>query len=156
MLNNKNKIVIYIDTFLLLLNKSFLLTIYYLLDGNLYMEKIKFSENEIIIRLGDTSEYVYIILEGEVGIYLLDKFDGKPNFVLGKNEVFGELGVLNNQLRTSNVKSMTNVELLKISKKDMQKMISESNLFIQGLIRTLSNRVTSYISIVRKHEIKTN
>ena len=34
---------------------------------------------------------------------------------------------------------MTKVELLKISKKDMQKMISESNLFIQGLIRTLSN-----------------
>ncbi len=51
---------------------------------------------------------------------------------------------------------MTQVELLKISKKDMQKMISESNLFIQGLIRTLSNRVTSYISIVRKNEIKTN
>ncbi len=51
--------------------------------------------------------------------------------MLGKNEVFGELGVLNNQLRTSNVKSITNVELLKISKKDMQKMISESNLFIQ-------------------------
>ena len=156
MWNNKNKIIIYIDRFLLLLNKSFLLTIYYLLDGNLYMEKIKFNENEIIIKLGDTSEYVYVILEGEVGIYLLDKFDEKPNFVLGKNEVFGELGVLNNQLRTSNVKSMTNVELLKISKKDMQKMISESNLFIQGLIRTLSNRVTSYISIVRKHEIKTN
>ena len=156
MLNNKNKIIIYIDTFLLLLNRSFILTIYYLLDGNFYMEKIKFNENEIIIKLGDASEYVYVILEGEVGIYLLDKFDEKPNFVLGKNEVFGELGVLNNQLRTSNVKSMTNVELLKISKKDMQKMISESNLFIQGLIRTLSNRVTSYISIVRKHEIKTN
>ena len=156
MLNNKNKIIIYIDTFLLLLNRSFLLTIYYLLDGNINMEKIKFNENEIIIRLGDTSEHVYVILEGEVGIYLLDKFEEKPNFVLGKNEVFGELGVLNNQLRTSNVKSMTKVELLKISKKDMQKMISESNLFIQGLIRTLSNRVTSYISIVRKHEIKTN
>ena len=120
------------------------------------MEKIKFDENEIIIRLGDTSEHVYVIIEGEVGIYLLDKFDEKQNFVLGKNEVFGELGVLNNQLRTSNVKSMTKVELLKISKKDMQKMISESNLFIQGLIRTLSNRVTSYITIVRKNEIKTN
>ena len=120
------------------------------------MKKIKFNENEIIIRLGDASDHVYVILEGEVGIYLLDKFDEKPNFVLGKNEVFGELGVLNNQLRTSNVKSMTKVELLKISKKDMQNMISESNLFIQGLIRTLSNRVTSYISIVRKHRIKTN
>ena len=80
------------------------------------MEKIKFNENEIIIKLGDTSDYVYVILEGEVGIYLLDKFDEKPNFVLGKNEVFGELGVLNNQLRTSNVKSMTKVELLKIKK----------------------------------------
>ena len=78
------------------------------------MEKIKFDENEIIIRLGDTSEYVYVIIEGEVGIYLLDKFDDKPNFVLGKNEVFGELGVLNNQLRTSNVKSMTDVKLIKI------------------------------------------
>ena len=48
------------------------------------MEKITFDENEIIIRLGDTSEYVYVIIEGEVGIYLLDKFDDKPNFVLGK------------------------------------------------------------------------
>ena len=65
------------------------------------MEKIKFNENEIIIKLGDTSEYAYVILDGEVGVYLLDNFDEKPNFVLGKNEVFGELGILNNQLRTS-------------------------------------------------------
>ena len=120
------------------------------------MEKIKLNKNEIIIKLGDTSEHAYVILDGEVGIYLLDNFDEKPNFVLGKNEVFGELGILNNQLRTSNVKSITEVELLKVSKKEMNKMISESNLFIQGLIRTLSNRVTSYISIVRKHNIKTN
>ena len=119
------------------------------------MEKIKFNENEIIIKLGDTSEYAYVILDGEVGVYLLDNFDEKPNFVLGKNEVFGELGILNNQLRTSNVKSITQVELLKVSKKEMNKMMSESNLFIQGLIRTLSNRVTSYISIVRKYEMKT-
>ena len=99
------------------------------------MEKIKLNKNEIIIKLGDTSEH---------------------NFILGKNEVFGELGILNNQLRTSNVKSLTEVELLKVSKKEMNKMISESNLFIQGLIRTLSNRVTSYISIVRKNEMRTN
>ena len=59
-------------------------------------------------------------------------------------------------ISTSNVKSITQIELLKVSKKELQKMISESNLFIQGLIRTLSNRVTSYISIVRKHNIKTN
>ncbi len=52
--------------------------------------------------------------------------------MLEKNKVFGELGVLNNQSRTSNVKSMTKVELLKISEKVMQKMMSESNLFIQG------------------------
>ena len=120
------------------------------------MEKIKYNENEIIIKIGDTSEYAYVILDGEVGVYLLDNFDEKPNFVLGKNEVFGELGILNNQLRTSNVKSITQVELLRVSKREMNKMMSESNLFIQGLIRTLSNRVTSYISIVRKNEIKTN
>ena len=120
------------------------------------MEKIKFNENEIIIKIGDTSECAYVILDGEVGVYLLDNFDKKPNFVLGKNEVFGELGILNNQLRTSNVKSITQVELLKVSKKEMNKMMSESNLFIQGLIRTLSNRVTSYISIVRKNEMRTN
>ena len=156
MLNNKNKIITYIETFLLLLNKSFLLTIYYLLDGDFNMEKIKFNENEIIIKLGDASEYAYVTLDGEVGVYLLDNFDEKPNFVLGKNEVFGELGILNNQLRTSIVKSITQVELLKVSKKEMNKMMSESNLFIQGLIRTLSNRVSSYISIVRKNEMKTH
>ena len=86
------------------------------------MEKIKFNENEIIIKLGDTSEYAYVILDGEVGVYILDNFDEKPNFVLGKNEVFGELGILNNQLRTSNVKSITQVELLKVSKKEMNKI----------------------------------
>ena len=121
-----------------------------------HMEKIKLNKNEIIIKLGDASEHAYVILDGEVGIYLLDDFDEKPNFVLGKNEVFGQLGILNNQLRTSSVKSITEVELLKVSKKEMNKMISESNLFIQGLIRTLSNRVTSYISIVRKNEMRTN
>ena len=154
MLNNKKNFINYINTCIKFINTLFKYTLKFIL-WKIYMEKIKFNENEIIIKLGDTSEYAYVILDGEVGVYLLDNFDEKPNFVLGKNEVFGELGILNNQLRTSNIKSITQVELLKVSKKEMNKMMSESNLFIQGLIRTLSNRVTSYISIVRKYEMKT-
>ena len=154
MLNNKKNFINYINTCIKFNNTLFKHTLKFIL-WKIYMEKIKYNENEIIIKIGDTSEYAYVILDGEVGVYLLDNFNEKPNFVLGKNEVFGELGILNNQLRTSNVKSITQVELLKVSKKEMNKMMSESNLFIQGLIRTLSNRVTSYISIVRKYEMKT-
>ena len=94
------------------------LTLYELIKN---IKEKKISSNEAAKSFVDRAEKskkinAYVTENFENCLKLSKEFDDKPNFVLGKNEVFGELGVLNNQLRTSNVKSMTKVELLKIKK----------------------------------------
>tara|TARA_E500000178_G_scaffold351337_1_gene412201 strand:+ start:252 stop:608 length:357 start_codon:yes stop_codon:yes gene_type:complete len=117
------------------------------------MEKIKYNQDHIILKIGAVSDFAFIILNGEVGVYLsmdYENSNAKPNFILGKNEVFGELGIINDTLRTASIKSLTDVELLKIDKNELKKMIDGSPPFIQGLIRTLSYRLSSTSSIARK------
>ena len=83
------------------------------------MEKIKVEENQFIIKIGEASDNAYIVLKGEVGVFFSltnDKDEARPDFLLGENEVFGEIGIINDSLRSASIKSLTPVELLKIDR----------------------------------------
>ena len=109
--------------------------------------------NQFIIKIGEASDNAYIVLKGEVGVFFSltnDKDEARPDFLLGENEVFGEIGIINDSLRSASIKSLTPVELLKIDRNEVREMINQSPPFIQGLIRTLSHRLSTTNTIARK------
>ena len=107
------------------------------------MEEVSFGDNHLIFEAGTKSDFVFLILSGKVGVYLPSNQSSiTPNFVLGENEIFGEMGVISNSLRTATIRCIGDVKLLKISSVQFNKKIDETDLFVQGLIRVLISRIS--------------
>jgi len=109
------------------------------------VEKIEIKKNTIIFEAGHKADAVYLILKGEIGIFLPQNDSLTPNFLLGENEIFGEMGIINNSLRTAKAYTMTDSNLIKISKSEFDKKLSTCDPFIMGLIRVLVGRISDML-----------
>ena len=105
------------------------------------MEKIAAKKNQLIFEAGDKAESVYLIVSGKIGIFLPINRTDTPNFILGDNEIFGEMGVIDQSLRVGRATALTDVDLIKISRDEFNDKLAESDPFITGLIRVLVSRI---------------
>ena len=105
------------------------------------MEKIAAKKNQLIFEAGDKAESVYLIVSGKIGIFLPINRTDTPNFILGDNEIFGEMGVIDQSLRVGRATALTDVDLIKISRDEFNDKFAESDPFITGLIRVLVARI---------------
>ena len=105
------------------------------------MEKIAAKKNQLIFEAGDKAESVYLIVSGKIGIFLPINRTDTPNFILGDNEIFGEMGVIDQSLRVGRATALTDVDLIKISRDEFNDKLAESDPFITGLIRILVTRI---------------
>jgi len=117
---------------------------------------VKFGEGDIIIKEGDAGSSMFILVEGKVRI--------TKNITLGSSDVntegiekdlitlsaedrpvFGEMCLLEEDVRTATVTALTNVELLNIEKDDFQKLATKdyesSYHVVLEIARTVSSRL---------------
>ena len=85
------------------------------------MHQVIFSENEIIMKEGNSGDAMYIILDGSVevvkSLVIFTRLDGKHN-----HAVFGEIALLEELKRTATIKAITNCVLYEIKKDDFLKL----------------------------------
>ena len=105
------------------------------------MEKLEFNKGQFVFKAGDSAGYLFLLIKGEVGIFLPTNETNNPNFPVGENEIFGEMGVIEGKLRMATARCMSPTKLMSISKDQFEKKIESSDPFIRGLIRILSSRV---------------
>ena len=105
------------------------------------MKKIAAKKNQIIFEAGEKADSVYLIVSGEIGIFLPTNRTDIPNFILGENEIFGEMGVVDQSLRAGRANAITDGNLIKISPDEFNVKLAESDPFITGLIRILVIRI---------------
>jgi CRP-like cAMP-binding protein len=105
------------------------------------VKKIAAKKNQIIFEAGEKADSVYLIVSGEIGIFLPTNRTDTPNFILGENEIFGEMGVVDQSLRAGRANAITDVNLIKISQDEFNVKLAESDPFITGLIRILVIRI---------------
>ena len=105
------------------------------------MKKIVGKKNETIFEAGAKADSVYLIVSGEIGIFLPTNKSDKPDFLLGENEIFGEMGVIDKSLRSGRADALTDVSLIKISQHEFNDKLSKSDPFVTGLTRVLVSRI---------------
>ena len=105
------------------------------------MKKIVGKKNETIFEAGDKADSVYLIVSGEIGIFLPTNKSSKADFILGENEIFGEMGVIDKSLRSGRADALTDVNLIKISQHEFTDKLSKSDPFVTGLTRVLVTRI---------------
>lgn len=106
-------------------------------------------KNTIVVREGDRTDSLYIIISGRVKIYV--NHENGKEVVLGKSgpgEYFGEM-VLDEGPRSASVMTLETTEFLVVPKDDFKEFVSNSPEFALNLILKLIKRVRALTSGVK-------
>ena len=105
------------------------------------MERIRYNLNQSVFKAGDPPDRMFLIVKGKVGIFLPLNETKNPNFVVEENELFGEMGVIENQSRMATARCLEECEIISITKKEFDERVNASDVFVKGCLNALSYRL---------------
>jgi CRP-like cAMP-binding protein len=100
-----------------------------------------YADGEIVARQGDVGDCMYVIQDGEVEIVLEE---GGVEVVLrtaGRNEVIGEMAIIDHKPRSATVRAKGRARILTLDKRNFLRRVSEDPSLAFGMIETMSRRV---------------
>lgn len=101
-----------------------------------------YPKSTVIINEGDQANAMYIVLTGKVRVYVSD--EGGKEFILntmGDGEHFGELSLLDEEVRSASVVTLEKSTFSIIHKEDFAKLLVDHPRIALVLLKNLSNRI---------------
>jgi CRP/FNR family cyclic AMP-dependent transcriptional regulator len=101
-----------------------------------------FSRGTTIISTGDTTESLYVIISGRLKVMMSDD-EGREVIlaILGPNEFFGEMGLLDDHPRSASVVAIEACELLTLAKRDFKKCLADNVEMTMTVMRGVVKRL---------------
>ncbi len=95
-----------------------------------------------IVSAGDRTDFVYFILTGSLKVLVSDE-DGREVILtmIGQSEIFGEMGIVDEEPRSATVIAVTPADLVTISKADFLHILQENFEVSLHLMRNLARRL---------------
>ena len=84
---------------------------------------------------------IFLLMSGDVGIFLPTNDTKDPNFKVGENEVFGEMGVIEHKPRMASARCMSDATVIALSESEFEARVEKADPFIRALLRILSQTV---------------
>ena len=113
------------------------------------MEMEKYHRDDIIIRQGDKSDYVYKVMHGSVSLY--SDYASCKEYLFGvyaKDRFFGEYSCFTNQSNLFTVVANEDTIVMKIAKQDIHQYISINPQNAESMIRDLSRQTAMLLKNV--------
>jgi len=108
-------------------------------------ETLRVSGGETVITKGDAGSTMYFIISGKVRVH-----DGEVIMAyLGEGEIFGEMAVLDQDVRSASVTSESDVILLSLERKALFDAISASPESFQSILHAVLQRERRIVEDVR-------
>jgi len=107
-----------------------------------YSSPKHYPKHTIIINEGDPSEIFYVLLEGQVKVFVSDE-KGKEVVIniQGPGSYFGEIAIIDKAPRSASVMTLEACRMAVVSRQDFMRCIGEHPEFALALIRRLVERV---------------
>jgi CRP/FNR family cyclic AMP-dependent transcriptional regulator len=107
-----------------------------------YVQHRRYPRNTLIVRAGDETDALYIILSGRVKVLIQDD-EGHEVILstLEPHEFFGEMGLLDDQPRSASVETLENCEMLRFSKTGFIACLKDNFDLAMIIIRNLVKRL---------------
>ena len=105
------------------------------------MKKLNFRPGQFIFKAGEKSTEIFLLVEGEVGIFLPYNETKIPDHKIGVSEIFGEMGVIEGKLRMAHARAMIYTTIMAVTKNEFEAKIEATDPFVRGLVRILSSRI---------------
>jgi CRP/FNR family transcriptional regulator, cyclic AMP receptor protein len=101
-----------------------------------------YSRSSFVLRAGEENDALYIILSGRVKVLIPDE-EGHEVILsmLGPNEYFGEMGLLDDQPRSASVEALEACETLRISKAGFTAILKDNFDLAMVIMRNLVKRL---------------
>jgi CRP/FNR family transcriptional regulator, cyclic AMP receptor protein len=102
----------------------------------------RYARGAVIVREGDETDALYIILSGRVKVLISDD-QGREVIlsIMGSQEFFGEMGLLDDQPRSANVEALEPCEMLRVSKAGFLACLKDNFDLAMVIIRNLVKRL---------------
>jgi len=86
----------------------------------------RFSRGTAIISAGDATDSLYVVISGRLKVMISDD-EGREVILsmLGPNEYFGEMGLIDDHPRSASVVCVEPCEVLALSKRDFKKCLED-------------------------------
>lgn len=100
-----------------------------------------YQRGRSVIRSGDTENDMYVVIEGELDVWI--RRDGKRVSLnkLGRGNTFGEVGYFSgNETRSANVQATSEVQVLRFGAKDMKRLMRRRPIVAARVLHNL-NRI---------------
>src|SRR5688572_2532257 len=106
------------------------------------LQQRTYPRNSFILRAGEETDALYIILSGRVKILIPDE-QGREVIlaVMGLNEFFGEMGLLDDQSRSASVETLEVCQMLRLSKAGFMTCLKDNFELAMIIIRNLVKRL---------------
>jgi CRP-like cAMP-binding protein len=107
--------------------------------------EISYKMDDTILKEDDPSDCLYIIIEGEVCVSKMDKLSGTLLQIgtYGPNEIFGEMGLIDNAPRSANIYACKPTKLLRIFYRDLHTYTLHEEMLVE-LKKVISSSLDSY------------
>jgi len=101
----------------------------------------RYANGDIIVSEGIVSNNAYIIIEGKVNI--TKKVDKKSILIntLSKGEVFGEMGLISQSVRSASVVAVGNVTIGVIEREQFEAIVSKLPDDVRAIVKALVERL---------------
>jgi CRP/FNR family cyclic AMP-dependent transcriptional regulator len=109
---------------------------------NKLAKKEKFKKDTNIFFQDDRSDALYVVISGAVKVYQTAD-DGKERVLntLGKGEIFGELGLLDESARSAAVTTIEETEVLCVNRQDLRAFVKDNPEVLWKIVEALCERI---------------
>ena len=106
------------------------------------IQHVKVEAGKHFISEGDKSDFIYVIHKGSVKLTRYDNF-GKENIIDLLNEIdtIGEESFFEKEFFEYNAIAITDIEMCKISKDELNRLLKKDSLFSFQIVQHLSNKI---------------
>jgi CRP/FNR family transcriptional regulator, cyclic AMP receptor protein len=109
----------------------------------------RFAEGNPLLRQGDPSDHVLLLLSGWVRVYATDA-DGQEMMIAlrGPGDLIGELAALHGWHRTANVAALTQVDVVQLLRQQFVECVHTNPAIAVGLVKQMSARLREVQTIL--------
>lgn len=101
------------------------------------------AAGEAVVKKGETSQSFYVLLEGRVGVYLVE--GAKAIACIGPGEIFGELGIIDQKERTATVRALEDAMMLEFDGAGFLDLLVKNSAIAFSVAKTISRRLRSML-----------
>lgn len=107
------------------------------------LDREVFAAGEQIFKVGDAGDCAYLIEKGSVEIFAMDQGVERLVSLMGKDEMFGEIALIDHQPRTATVRAAEKTVLVPIRRKLVDGLLEKSDPILRHLLLIILERFRS-------------